>query len=77
MEQVVSAELTFDTSHTGYGLFLESLAAVPVEPGTDGSMDTDARKDERWNYVSAQVLQQTSINVSLNIAALGQLFAFN
>lgn len=77
MEQVVSAELTFDTSHTGYGLFLESLAAVPVVPGTDGSSDTDARKDERWNYVSAQVLQQTSINVSLNIAALGQLFSFS
>ena len=77
MEQVVSAELTFDTSHTGYGLFLESLAAVPVVPSADGSSDTDARKDERWNYVSAQVLQQTSINVNLNLAALGQLFSFN
>lgn len=70
IEQVVKAEVQFDTAHSGSGLYEAALAAVPPR----GYIDSN--KDARWAYVANQVAQNTKINVSMNLGALAQLFSY-
>ena len=66
IEDIVKAEVNFDTSYTSMGLFTEALMKYPYRN----------QKSARWNYVANCVAANTSLKASINMAAVASLFSY-
>lgn len=66
IEDIVKAEINFDTSYTSMGLFTEALMKYPYKN----------QKSARWNYVANCVAANTSLKASINMAAVASLFNY-
>ena len=66
IEDIVKAEVNFDTSYTSMGLFTEALMKYPYRN----------QKSARWNYIANCVAANTSLKASINMAAVASLFNY-
>lgn len=66
IEDIVKAEVNFDTSYSSMGLYTEALMKYPYRN----------QKSARWNYVANCVAANTSLKASINMAAVASLFNY-